>query len=94
MVPHVASEATFSLGMWRSIENKEHSVHLDLVLAIENTGFSKALFYRNQIEQKWSRRVSESAGNRQLIAEHLGRLGQMRGSDPPCRLPGTNPACQ
>jgi hypothetical protein len=31
--------ATFSLGMGRSIENKEHGVHPDLVLAIENTEF-------------------------------------------------------
>jgi hypothetical protein len=49
--------ATFSLGKWPSIENKEHSVHLDLVLAIENTGFSKAAFSGMRIEQKWSRRV-------------------------------------
>jgi len=67
--------ATFSLGMWLSIENKEHGVHLDLVLAIENTGFSKALFYRNQIEQKWSRQVSESAGDHQLMGKASGKDG-------------------
>ena len=53
--------ATFSLGKWPSIENKEHSVHPNLVLAIENTGFSKAAFSRMRIEQKWSRRFTAKA---------------------------------
>jgi hypothetical protein len=53
----IIKPVTFSLGKWPSIENKEHSVHLGLVLAIENTGFSKTAFFRMRIEQKWSRQV-------------------------------------
>jgi hypothetical protein len=64
--------ATFSLGMWPSIENKKHSVHLDLVLAIENTGLLKVSFLRTRMEQKWSRRILGSEGNRRR--EERGRI--------------------
>jgi hypothetical protein len=40
--------------------------------------FLKTPFFTNRIEQKWSRRISESAGHPQLIGKHLGKLGQMR----------------
>ena len=63
--------ATFSLGMRRPIENKEHGVHLDLVLAIENTGNSKASFSRMRIEQKWSRRIYEWPGHIEFVGTHL-----------------------
>jgi hypothetical protein len=51
--------ATFSLGSRQSIENKEHSVSRDLVLAIEITGNSQFHFFTAQMEQKWSRRTRQ-----------------------------------
>jgi hypothetical protein len=69
--------ATFSLGMWRSIENKEHGVHPISFWQLRIREFLKTPFFRTRIEQKWSRRVSQSAGNRQLMGKHLRRLGQM-----------------
>jgi hypothetical protein len=54
--------ATFSLGRRPSIENKEHSVHLHLVLAIRNPGFLLWDFYASQMEHKWSTRTAFPEG--------------------------------
>jgi hypothetical protein len=52
--------ATFSLGRWLEIENKEHRVHPISFWRLRIRAFLKTLFFSNRIEQKWSRRTSES----------------------------------
>lgn len=45
---------TFSLGMCRSIESKEHGVHPISFFRLKIRAFLKSPFFSNPIEQKWS----------------------------------------
>jgi hypothetical protein len=53
--------ATFSLGKWLKIENKEHSEFRHLFQAIEFTGNSQVFATRLLMEFKWSSRDSLAA---------------------------------
>jgi hypothetical protein len=80
--------ATFSLGMWSSIE-KGTLRSPDLVPAIKNTEFSQALFYTDHIEQKGAngfqnRRMTDS--ERHGDRGGLRPMRPMRGSVAVCRI--------
>jgi hypothetical protein len=51
--------ATFSLGRWLKIENKEHSEFRHLFQAIEFTGNSQVSATRLLMEFKWSSLIAE-----------------------------------
>jgi hypothetical protein len=53
--------ATFSLGNWLQIENKEHSVFRHLFQAIDFTGNSQVSATRLLMEFKWSSLESKTA---------------------------------
>jgi hypothetical protein len=77
--------ATFSLGRWLKIENKEHSEFRHLFQAIEFTGNSQVSATRLLMEFKWSSlyssdAASSSSDNASIswpsdVAEH-GRLDE------------------
>jgi hypothetical protein len=72
--------ATFSLGIWLKIENKEHSEFRHLFQAIEFTGNSQVSATRLLMEFKWSSLdVSRGYGFRSAISLQHSSGGNCEG---------------